>query len=432
MPLSKCAVLVRASAAKTAPPADAAVCILEDALTLGDLAAGMDGNLFVHVQLPASESTHSSGAVGCATRERSVSRHVRALLSSSPPVLIRAATTPTSHLDASAVATRLPDLTPHEVELFLVKAQFDDFRRMLQRGSLRECDVAAIKLRMRNIVETSTRHRFAWDEGIVLDGPIRVASSQASTSLLFSIFGSSVSCAKVGPADLIARESSVYAAIHAGMAVPTVPQPSSTFHIPNNHGTMALVMPLYGLTVTDAALAMAPGQSKSRSALATNVGLCCLASIEAFSRAGYAHGDIKPSNLMLGHTGVVSLVDLGTAQPVGALFSESSSYSLGEPAESSVDYDLVCLGSTLAFVAHSITPAQRPSRSELHAHLASIGEPSPATRLALQCLDRSDLSRRSGALLELARALISATRDLPGVLALETVWPAARHADRVC
>ena len=63
VPLSKCAVLVRASAAKTAPPADVAACGLEDALTLGDVAAGLLGDLFIHVQLPASVAA-GAGAGG--------------------------------------------------------------------------------------------------------------------------------------------------------------------------------------------------------------------------------------------------------------------------------------------------------------------------------------------------------------------------------
>lgn len=325
------------------------------------------------------------------------------------------------------MSARLPDLTAHEVELFIVKPQFDEFRRKLLLGSLTERDNLAIKLRMRSVVETSTRHRFSLDSGIVLDGPIRVASSQASTSLLFAVFGSSVSCAKVGPVDAIAREFSVYSAVHDGMAVSTVPAPAQALRIPSSHGTMALVLPLYGLTVTEAALAMAPGPSNSRSALATNVGLCGLASIEAFARAGFAHGDIKPSNLMLGHSGVVSLIDLGTAQPVGDSFLESSSYSLGEPTVSSAGYDLVCLGSTLAFIELAIAPSQHPSLEELSARLTSIREPSPVVRLALECLGRAHLTRpETGELHVLARALEGATRDVPGVLALETVWPVAR------
>lgn len=78
VPLSKCAVHVRASEAKTAPSADVAARVLEDALTLGDLfpadleGAPAAGNLYIHVRLPPSvvagagaggESMHSEDAV---------------------------------------------------------------------------------------------------------------------------------------------------------------------------------------------------------------------------------------------------------------------------------------------------------------------------------------------------------------------------------
>jgi hypothetical protein len=342
------------------------------------------------------------------------------------PLTEAPAAAPTFGLDAATVSARLGGLSAHEVDLFLFKSQFDEYRQKLARGALSQRDILAIQLRMRNMVETSTRHRFALDEGIVLDGPIRVATAQAATSLLFAIVGSSAQCAKVGPAGAIEREHAVYSAVHAGVAVPTVPKPSHAFRIPNNSSTMALVMPLYGLTVADAAQGMPPGRSASRSLLATNVALCCLASVEAFSRAGYAHGDIKPPNLMLDHSGVVSLIDLGTARPLGETFSESSKYSLAEPTVASVDYDLVCVGSTLAYIELTVTPEDYPTRDGLYAYLAGIRDPSPVTRLALQCLSREHVGSRD--LLGLARALVGATvtRDLPGMLTVEAVWPTVR------
>jgi hypothetical protein len=219
---------------------------------------------------------------------------------------------------------------------------------------------------------------------------------------------------------------SVFTAIHADMVVPTVPRLRAACPIPG-HTTMALVMPLYSLTAADAALAMAPGSSGPRTTLATNLGICCLASLHAIHCAGYGHGDIKPANIMLDHSGVVSLIDLGTAQRLGDPFHESSAYSLGEPAVCSLDYDLVCLSSTLAFMEHAITPGAL-TRAEMHAQLARVGPPSPSpvTRLALQCLGGHAAAGPLSLLLELAQALASASQGLPGVLSPASVWPRAR------
>ena len=63
--LSKCTVRVCASVTKTAPSdlEAAAARGLEGAETLGDVAAGLVGNLFIHVQLPASMAA-GAGAGG--------------------------------------------------------------------------------------------------------------------------------------------------------------------------------------------------------------------------------------------------------------------------------------------------------------------------------------------------------------------------------
>jgi len=63
--LSKCTVRVGAGASKKTPSnEDAAAALeLEGAETLGDVAAGLVGNLFVHVQLPAL-ATAGAGAGG--------------------------------------------------------------------------------------------------------------------------------------------------------------------------------------------------------------------------------------------------------------------------------------------------------------------------------------------------------------------------------
>ena len=86
--LSECAVRVCASASKRAPSEQEAAAArgLEGAETLGDVAADLAGNLFVHVQLPAAVAAAAAAAAGvgaggesidaqlgcsgCASRER--------------------------------------------------------------------------------------------------------------------------------------------------------------------------------------------------------------------------------------------------------------------------------------------------------------------------------------------------------------------------
>jgi serine/threonine protein kinase len=137
--------------------------------------------------------------------------------------------------------------------------------------------------------------------------------------------------------------------------------------------------------VADATFSMAIGHSVARSVLAINVALCGLASIFALNSAGYAHGDIKPGNMMLDSSGLVTLIDLGTAQRLGDYFTESSNFALGELSQSSVDYDLVCLGSTLAFIEHALHPNDLRTRDAMLAKLSDCTS-SAVTRLAQQCL----------------------------------------------
>jgi serine/threonine protein kinase len=228
-------------------------------------------------------------------------------------------------------------------------------------------------------------------------------------------------CAKVGSSAAIQHEYNVYTAIHNTMKAPTLSTPTDAIHLPGGD-RMALILPLYSLTVADATLSMAAGHSAARTTLATNVALCGLASIFALTSGGYAHGDIKPSNLMLDGSGLVSLIDLRTAQRFEEFFTESSNFSLGELSQSSTDYDLVCLGSTLAFIEHALTPKKFPTRDEMLAKL-SAGPSSAVTRLAQQCLGPAS-SRPS--LRQMADDLASASRDLTDIVSLRVVWPTMR------
>jgi len=86
--------------------------------------------------------------------------------------------------------------------------------------------------------------------------------------------------------------------------------------------------------------------------------VCALAAIAAFSRAGWAHGDIKPGNVMLcaggGEGAPCVLIDFGAAQPVGCPLVEFSHFGMEFPPTAGLAYDLACLASTLAVLQYDL------------------------------------------------------------------------------
>jgi hypothetical protein len=60
-------------------------------------------------------------------------------------------------LDSNAVSDRLHDLSAHEVQLFLYKKEFAEFRRKLKVNALNDSDVNSIKIKLSMLVQTSTR-----------------------------------------------------------------------------------------------------------------------------------------------------------------------------------------------------------------------------------------------------------------------------------
>jgi len=192
----------------------------------------------------------------------------------------------------------------------------------------------------------------------------------------------------------------------------------------------ALLLPLFPRSLADASGALPAGPGRARDALAASAAVCGLAAIAAFARAGWAHGDIKPANMMLsgGASGACVLIDLGTARAVGAAFSEGSLFALSEPRLASAGYDLVCLGATLAmlqlelFVEEGVTTRA----SLLHAvrrALAGMADAPPAARVAEGALA---LGARGAVGVEEVRALAEAVAGDAAALgapALQEVWP---------
>lgn len=286
----------------------------------------------------------------------------------STPGLPLAAAEPAPDL-AAMLGSYLPKpLTAQQQNIVRFNPAFEDVRATLIARKFTERDVPRTLMRLGNLIATSTRHRFLADTGLVLDGPVGVSAGQGSTAILHALDGSRAVCAKVGPAADIRREWAVNQAVHsparaAGTNIPTIILAERCADLPT-HGSCALVLPALPLSLADAALALPPweaaaktrGGHRPRDALALGVALSGLAAVHAFSVAGWAHGDIKPANILLSSApgGVCVLCDLGTAARCGEEMWESSHFNLNEPRTASLTYDLVCLGSTLATLQYDL------------------------------------------------------------------------------
>jgi hypothetical protein len=164
------------------------------------------------------------------------------------------------------------------------------------------------------------------------------------------------------------HEWEVSQAVHRGGAqpVPSVARALACEDMATERGLAALLLPLYPLTVAAAEAALPPGRSSARDDLALAVALSGLAAVAAFAAAGWAHGDIKPANMMLAAAADADadaadcvLIDFGTARRHGEGFPEGSSFALTEERTASVGFDLVCLGATLAAVQHELLIGER-------------------------------------------------------------------------
>jgi len=208
------------------------------------------------------------------------------------------------------------------------------------------------------VVTPTTARRFSSASTFVLDGPIPDARGQPGVELLYAFSGSRICCAKVGSRAALEHELGVSVAVHAASFAPTVVC-AAALETVTRRATIepyaALMMPLYSMTVGVASLAMDAGVGAAREAFVLNVALCALAAVKAFNLASFAHGDIKPSNLLIAgdSTGVIVLCDLGTARLCGEPFAESSDFSLNLARTASLRYDVVSLGATLASLLSS-------------------------------------------------------------------------------
>jgi hypothetical protein len=308
---------------------------------------------------------------------------------------------------------------------------FEGTRAALRGGFFSQRDAPRLCAQLRSVLSSETRARFSLASGFILDGPVGSASGQAGTSLLFALRGARVLCAKVGPRTAVRCEWAAMEAVHGGGAhAPAVVRAEACEDVrPGDRGLAALLLPLLPLSVADAHNALPPGPGHARDALAASVALCGLAAVASFARAGWAHGDIKPANIMLagGASAACVLIDLGTARAVGEEFSESSVYSLNEPRVASAAYDLVCLGATLAALQYGLFADDGTTRGSLLAlvRAATGGARPPAALAAEACLALGARAAVGDAELRALAEEVAVAAEAAGLGAppLRSVWP---------
>jgi hypothetical protein len=274
-------------------------------------------------------------------------------------------------------AAALPE---REAELLRHHDAFEGDRSLLSRRAFTARHAVSLLRRLQCFVASTTRRRLASTTGIVLDGPLGGAQGRAGTSIMLALLDGGAFCAKVGLRASLEHEWRVSQAIHARSAAPTVARALALEAVPASHASDSasaqglLLLPLYALSVATARVALAPeltaapgARLRCRDALAARVAVCTLAAIAAFARAGWAHGDIKPGNIMICAAGGSSggsgsgsrgapcvLIDFGAAQPVGQALAEFSHFGLEFEAAAGLAYDLACLASTLAVVQYDL------------------------------------------------------------------------------
>ena len=253
----------------------------------------------------------------------------------------------------------------------------------------------------------------------------RGKNGQGNTEILFALQGSSVLCAKIGSSRILPPEFKVAQLLQRQLCR-AVMGPISLEEIPSTDipDRVALVMPAYPMTVSDAILAFSSKPNHPpRNLFAFNVAVCGLSAVQAFANVGRAHGDIKPSNLMLSSdpSGIIVCIDFGTSQEIGNFFEESSVYNLNQARPAGIDYDLICLGATIATIQHpDIIIDSNSTVVNVLAALRLQNDRPPASNIAEFCLDRIPLHTSAF----IKEYIGQSYEKISAGIRLESVWPA--------
>ena len=334
---------------------------------------------------------------------------------------------------------------------------FSVFRRKLLGNTATKNDVMNIVARLRTVVMPTTASRFQGVNQLLLDGDIPGAVGQRDVALQYAFRGSQLLCAKVGPRVKMQHEADVWRTVSAASSTPAVLPILEALPMPHGDAAasvplLVLVMPLCGMTVGAASCAFEAVKTNDRAVLLANTATCMGAAAAAFAIAGWVHGDIKPSNLLLlpggaSLPGVVALADFGSAVSEGGLVLESTpGYGLGA-TPATWRYDVACFASTLAqLLDASCNPAKFTLATLAAAAAASTTSSAPVLSPLWQLVTRSAglamaplECTAQAAMAELRSLLVDASGAVGQVLAVErqdiflsallsvdSVWPQPR------
>lgn len=303
------------------------------------------------------------------------------------------------------------DLTPSEKDCF--QNDFGDKLSQISLGLMTNTNIQRLHYKVASKIKTKTATRLHGKYHF--DGLIPGASGQGNSTLQFAVHGTSLCCAKISKPSRILPEISVGTQLMEGQICPTVMPVIDS--VPIDGERMAMITPYYPLDVSALDLRNSPET-------VTNVAMCGLASVKAFSTKNICHADIKPSNMMLEGAGgkTVVMIDFGSSVPYGVSIAELSfAFGLDCSPEGSLEYDLTCLAVS---IVHAMTSPDDLLRKEAtRAGLAhAIGDPSNiALKVAKACLTEG---KSIDEIWEEAKRFIeSQFGNAEWLVNLEHIWP---------
>jgi serine/threonine protein kinase len=303
------------------------------------------------------------------------------------------------------------DLTPSEKDCF--QNDFGDKLTQIAQGLMTSVNIQRLHFKVSSKIKTKTSMRLKGK--YIFDGLVPGASGQGNSTFQFAVHATSLCCAKIGKPYRILREISVGTQIHEGQVCPTVMPVIDSVQVDDER--MAMITPYYPSDVSSLELC-------NSMEAATNIAMCGLASVKAFSSKKMCHADIKPSNMMLEGAGgkTVVMVDFGSSVPYGESITELSfAFGLDCPPQGSLEYDMTCLAVS---IVHTITSLNDPLREEVtRAGLSrAIGNPKNIPlKIAKDCLK---VGKDIDEIWEEAKKLIESQFGVAEWLVdLEYIWP---------